>query len=316
MGVELKEPTSTARSSGLTNAYIAPDTRSHCNPTVDTLHQLIRDVCVDNRIGPLPELPIVGEVRCPGTEKPPSNRACWIKVKHDCAHIFDHSSGFTTTVYVGSHLTAVDRNNYKKEHATISREEKIKRELAVIDCGKAWHESEQCQSTDYTKRKKIKPHGCRWHSRYECLLVPMYNISNQLRSVQRIYDNGVKRYWPGTKTTGLFFPIGKIDPTSTVLICEGFATGATLHQVTDKPVVCAMTSNNLLTVAESIRYKFGDISITICGDDDRQTKGNPGRAKATETARAIGARLALPKLCDGCMCTDWNDSHNCTWGAS
>ena len=53
-----------------------------------------------------------------------------------------------------------------------------------------------------------------------------------------------------------------------------------------------------------------DAEITICGDNDHATEGNPGRVAAIKAARAIGARWTIPdfaNLVHGPKDTDFND---------
>jgi len=51
---------------------------------------------------------------------------------------------------------------------------------------------------------------------------------------------------------GLFHAIG--DATlDELIICEGYATGASLHEATGFQVLCAMSAGNLLPVAQAVR---------------------------------------------------------------
>jgi phage/plasmid primase-like uncharacterized protein len=51
----------------------------------------------------------------------------------------------------------------------------------------------------------------------------------------------------------------------------------------------------------------------VGADNDRQTKGNPGVRFATEAARAIGGRLAVPEFPEGAPGSDFNDvSQSCS----
>ncbi|MEP4392212.1 toprim domain-containing protein, partial [Marinobacter sp.] len=100
-----------------------------------------------------------------------------------------------------------------------------------------------------------------------------------------------------------------------VLVCEGFATGASLQQVTGHKVLCAMNAGNL----QSVAYTAGFISegrVKLCADNDHQTAGNPGIFKARLAARATGADLTWPPFCgESCVCTDFNDAFNCSHAA-
>ena len=72
-------------------------------------------------------------------------------------------------------------------------------------------------------------------------------------------------------------------------------------------VTAAMNAGNLLPVARAIRGKYPHDRIIVAGDNDRHTNGNPGRTKAIEAARAIGAEYSLPEFPPGVDGSDFND---------
>jgi putative DNA primase/helicase len=79
-------------------------------------------------------------------------------------------------------------------------------------------------------------------------------------------------------------------------IAEGFATAATIHEVTGYPVAVAFTAGNLELVAQGLHRKFPDLQLIICADDDTATAGNPGLTKAKSAAVAVGAKVAIPEF--------------------
>ena len=97
-------------------------------------------------------------------------------------------------------------------------------------------------------------------------------------------------------------------------IAEGYATGASIHEATGAAVAVAFHAGNLVPVARALRTKFPDLRLIVCADDDVNTPGNPGLAKANEAAQAVGALLAIPDFGghrpDGA--TDFNDLHRQT----
>ena len=114
------------------------------------------------------------------------------------------------------------------------------------------------------------------------------------------------RFKPG-RACGLLSPIGDFNEPRTILICEGFATGATLHEETGHPVLCAMNAGNLLPVATAARSAWACAELVICADNDRQTEGNPGLTYATAAAKATGAKLIVPEFPEGVAGSDFND---------
>lgn len=162
----------------------------------------------------------------------------------------------------------------------------------------------------YLTRKGIKPHGikCDGHR----LLIPMRDAEGRMHSLQAIGPDGGKRFLPGGRVKGCFHLIGQPQAGAPLLICEGYATGATLHEATGYPVAVAFNAGNLRTVAEALRAKFPELALILAADDDHRTEGNPGITKATEAARAVGAVLAVPRFPEGCRpddATDFNDLH-------
>ncbi|MCW5601817.1 toprim domain-containing protein, partial [Nitrosomonas sp.] len=85
-----------------------------------------------------------------------------------------------------------------------------------------------------------------------------------------------------------------------ILISEGFATGASLHEATGEMTVIAFDANNLLPAAQKIRKKYRDIDIIVCGDNDLS---GVGQKAANEAAAAVGGLVHIPDVPG----SDWND---------
>lgn len=156
----------------------------------------------------------------------------------------------------------------------------------------------------YLTKKGVGPHNLR--QRGGLLIVPLFDAFGLLWNVQRIQADGGKRFKPG-RAGGLFSPIGDFNEPRTILICEGWATGATLHEETGHPVLCAMTAGSLLPVATAARSAWAGAELVICADNDRFTEGNPGVTYATAAAKAAGAKLIVPQFPEGVAGSDFND---------
>lgn len=149
----------------------------------------------------------------------------------------------------------------------------------------------------YLTRKRIKAHGTRVHSGF--LVIPMRDVHGKFWNVERIapeklVDRTDKKGLFGGRRTGCYFSIGRVDGAAALAICEGFATGATIHEATGDPVAVAFNAGNLAPVTKAMREKFTDMPLILCADDDSRIEGNPGLTKATEAARSVGALLAIP----------------------
>ena len=159
----------------------------------------------------------------------------------------------------------------------------------------------------YLVKKRVGAHGI--FSDGFRLLVPMRDIEGKLWNVQHIDPRGNKRFLRGGRVTGTFHRIGRpVD--QTLVICEGYATGSTLHESTGHAVSVAFNCNNLKPVAKALRSKYPDARLIVAADNDRHTPGNPGLTKAAEAALAVGGRVAVPEFDDDEPGTDWNDWHN------
>ncbi len=160
----------------------------------------------------------------------------------------------------------------------------------------------------YLIAKQVQPHGIRQSG--ALLLVPLVDPHGLLWNVQTIDGGGRKRFLRRGRVRGLFSPVGELGNPGTLLICEGWATGATLHEETGHAVLAAMNAGNLRPVAEAARSHWPRADFVICADNDRATPNNPGLTKAREAANAVGARLAVPEFAAGETGTDFNDLAN------
>lgn len=162
----------------------------------------------------------------------------------------------------------------------------------------------------YLTRKGIEAHGVKTAG--QRLLIPMRDADGTMHSLQVIQPDGSKRFQLGGRVKGCFHQIGQHQEVGPLVICEGYATGASIWKATSYPVVVAFNAGNLRTVAEALRTKFPKLELVLAADDDHRTEGNPGIAKATAAARAVGALLVVPRFPEGDRsdeATDFNDLH-------
>jgi len=163
----------------------------------------------------------------------------------------------------------------------------------------------------YLIRKGVKPHGIRQYK--GVLVVPVMALDGEIKSIQFITGNGTKRFLKDGEIKGNLFWI-KGD--NTLCLCEGFATGASIHQATDHTVLMAFNSGNLESVAEKIRAKHPGRPLVVCGDNDQWTTKpdgtpwNPGREKALCLGWKFNLKVAIPQFpYVENRPTDFNDLH-------
>jgi putative DNA primase/helicase len=145
----------------------------------------------------------------------------------------------------------------------------------------------------YLRRKGVQAHGIRMEQPGDVLVVPLIDLGGAIHTLQRIHEDGTKRFLSGGAEASHFAPIGgPLAGAATTLVCEGWATGATAHEATGLPVVAAMDAGNLKRVAPALRARFPDARLVILADNDAKPGrvDNPGVAAALAT----GALVAVP----------------------
>lgn len=147
----------------------------------------------------------------------------------------------------------------------------------------------------YLEGKRTPPYQTRQNA--EILWIPIYG-DGLLVNLQRITPDGKKRFLKGGRIKGCYSPLGQPEPGKPLYVCEGFATGATIHAETGAAVACAMTAQNLLSVGRYLQSRYPRSSLVIAGDDDRKTasegKGNAGVEYATKAAQELGCAMVFP----------------------
>lgn len=207
---------------------------------------------------------------------------------------FNNSSGMTAAeIEQRKQLTA-------KKVEQADRERELVAAKAASECQEIWNKAQPAPGDHpYLQRKQIKPHMTRVADDGQ-LLVPVRS-GGEIVSLQYIPpDEGIKMFHGGSRTKGGWCFIGK--PTDTLVIAEGFATGACIHEVTGHGVLLAFSSVNLLSIAGQAKATWPNAEIIIAADDDafnpdgtcRPPEGNTGIKSATAAAVAIGAKLAIP----------------------
>ena len=203
--------------------------------------------------------------------------------------------GISETWQIGTHRTCEERTAFQRR-VKQAQEEAAGIESAIrTSCREKsavlWDKAKDVdRKHPYLATKKIRPFGIR--QLRDSLLVPVRDSTGILHGLQFISPEGSKKFKSGTAVTGCYHAMGR--PNGRILIAEGFATGATLHEITGHAVACAFSAGNLKPVAEALKRKYPDTVMVICADDDHATDGNPGISKATEAAQAVEGLLAVP----------------------
>lgn len=152
----------------------------------------------------------------------------------------------------------------------------------------------------YLVAKGIPALGLRWMESGNKLIVPVIDMAGTLHGWQSIGPAGEKRFKTNTVKSGHFHWIKGIAGNSKVIICEGLATGSSLHLATGAAVLVAFDCGNLFSVSMAARERWQEKQIILAADNDLRGEINIGVLKATDAARKIGAALAIPVLKGEC----------------
>ena len=126
------------------------------------------------------------------------------------------------------------------------------------------------------------------------LVMPLIDINKALWNIQVINEQGTKLFLKHGRKAGLFHFIGKASSCNILSVCEGYATGASIHMATKWPCAVALDAGNLMAVATELKHKLADKTFIFCADDDANTKGNPGLSMANDAAAAVDGLVAIP----------------------
>jgi phage/plasmid primase-like uncharacterized protein len=235
-----------------------------------------------------------------------SNLSGWYVLHNDglAAGAFgDWRSGVTET-WSGrqeTSLTDHERKALRQRMESIKRqrqdEERSRHAEGASEAARIWEASMSAPNNHaYFVRKQVMAHGLRLYEGR--LVVPMRDVTGQLHSLQFIDEDGGKRFLVGGRVKGCFYVIGTLG--TSICIAEGFATGASIHQATGKPVAITFSAGNMLSVVHDLRSILPHARFLICGDNDLS---DVGQQAARLAAEAVSGHVLLP-VEEG---WDWND---------
>lgn len=203
-------------------------------------------------------------------------------------------------------LSTNEQAAFQKRMAQVEKDrtdatEKAKRRAQLI-----WKKAtEASENHPYLIRKGVKPHGIRQFK--GALMVPVRNAEGAIESIQFISGKSDKRFLKDGHIQGNHHEISGNDQR---ILCEGYATGASIHEATGATVIIAFNAGNLEAVAEKVK------ADVIASDHDQWTTKpdgtpwNPGREKALSLGWKFNLKVAIPQFTDvENRPTDFNDLH-------
>ena len=185
------------------------------------------------------------------------------------------------------------RKHLQAAHAARVVEQARVHAEAQAKAARLWRQARPATNAHpYLQRKRIGAIGIR--QLRDMLLIPARDANGALHTLQFIGPDGSKRFLSGGRIAGCYYSMGR--PVDCLLLCEGYATAATVFQATGVATAAVFNCGNLMAVARALRSKFPRLRIVVCADNDAATPGNPGLTKATEAARAVGGFVAVPRF--------------------
>lgn len=207
-------------------------------------------------------------------------------------------------------FSPAERAAWKKRVADVEAEREAERAdaaaYAAAESAKMWSAAREDAAHEYLARKKIPALGARVLK--NMLLIPVKHSAREVVGLQRIWPDGTKRPVKGTPMVGAYTTLGTPSRDGAVVICEGYATGVSIHMATGFCVVVAFNAGNLAPVAAKITAALPSARVVIGADDDAFTlqPPNPGLNAALDT----GLPVILPVWAgERERDTDFNDLH-------
>lgn len=184
---------------------------------------------------------------------------------------------------------------------------------ACFKAQKMWGRARAEGASPYLQKKQVQNYGLRFQE--NCLLVPVCDMSGKMYSLQSIYHDGNKRFLKGGRKKGCHYIIGGIHTgiTSLAVLCEGYATGASIAEATGLPVIICFDAGNIAPVIADIRQYHPTLPLIIAADNDQWGETNTGKIKANQAAaQHKHCRVIVPQFPEalhGQKPTDFNDLH-------
>lgn len=200
----------------------------------------------------------------------------------------------------------------KKARDAYKKAKLVKQQASANECQAQWKNACNVITHPYLTNKRIKPYGIRV-DKHKNLLVPIFDYCGELINLQYIDVNGSKRFKKGARVTGGYLQIGPQIEQGTLLICEGYATGCSLHEATGFTVLVAFNAGNLESVCVGVKKEKPSLKVVICADNDHQTEiktgHNVGLEKAHSIAEKNNVKVLWPKFDSDNSGSDFNDIH-------
>lgn len=186
-----------------------------------------------------------------------------ISLEKRCA--YDRSTGETYLISEICQKLGLDEPNREGGSLPPRTQEPTINKNALI-AGSRWNKAQQADdSFPYLQRKGIPCMRLRTDldkQMGQVILIPALDAGGRIVGLERISQGGEKQHLGQKKDA--YFLIGEPIPGEVIYLAEGYATGASLHKITDSPVAISFSHFNLGNVANILKGK--GFKPTVCPD--------------------------------------------------
>ena len=250
------------------------------------------------------------------TNNDPSDDAGWCKLFPDASgaafgcHRSNKSFVWQQRDGESSTPTAEERKVLRRRLEKSRRDAEAEREAGYLaarqTAKRLWAESGDLdQSHRYVVRKGITAIAA-LQAKNNSIVVPIYDCDDELQTLQFITEDGEKRFMPKGKVSDGRLLFGMIQDGLPLILCEGWATGCSIHHATAITTVVAFAGNNLAKVARKLRERYPNTLIIVAADLDLHGAGLKYAEAAVTDALSV---VITPRFTDNRHTGDFNDLH-------
>ena len=194
------------------------------------------------------------------------------------------TSAEALTILDGGSIQLTQAERKERDTAMSEREiqQNAEREKAILKAQSRWDRaSTNTDGNAYLSRKGVIAHECRTEG--DSLLLPIYGPEGNLQSVQAIAPDSGKLFHTGAPTKAGRMMIG-IHMGRTI-ICEGYATGASIHDAVPDQICVAFSKGNMHVIARELAGQ--GVSIVLAADTN-------AAAEMRSLAKDLDCPIAIP----------------------
>jgi putative DNA primase/helicase len=122
---------------------------------------------------------------------------------------------------------------------------------------------------------------------------PAKHLANILAMIPSFDETYEDVLIPGANLAGCYGRLG--TPTETILIVETFAAGLALQDATGFAVAVALYAENIVSVAQSLKRSFPEVSFIVCAGKHEGLDGRSNIKRVTSAASLVGGLIAVPR---------------------